>query len=146
MLRYFTIVSVVFLSSPCSISVVSTMFPICLRCLHLFVYSFKRVIQVHHVASIHLRGCHEREKWKIGRCSTFRVQKCLCLINYKSKEWITVPFEDLGSWGYLFVPMWQHLWQRHPVGTWAIHPKSWWIEVQNTYHMIQTNYKWRNMK
>ena len=99
MLRYFTIVSVVFLSSPCSIFVVSTMFPICLRCLHLFVYSFKRVIQIHHIASIHLRGCHEREKWKIELCSTFRLQKCLCLIKYKYKEWITVLFEDLGTWG-----------------------------------------------
>ena len=138
MLRYFTIASVVFPSSRCSISVVFNMFArfasVCLQ------------LQTRHIASIHLRGRHEREKWKIGPSSTFRLQKCLCLSKYKCKEWITVPFENLGNWWQLFASMWQHLWQRHPAGTWAIHPKSWWIEVQNTYYMIQTNYNWRNMK
>ena len=71
----------------------------CLRCLHLFVYSFKHVIRVHYVASIPLRGRHEHEKWKIGLCSTFRVQKCLCFIKYKCKGWITVCFQDLGTLG-----------------------------------------------
>ena len=118
----------------------------CLRCLHLFAYSFNHVIRVHYVASIHLRGRHEHKKWKIGLCSTFRVQKCLCFIKYKCKGWITVCFQDLGTLGQLFVSMWQHLWQRHPAGTWAIHPKICWIEGQNTYYIMQTNWNWRNMK
>ena len=56
-----------------------------------------------------------------------------------------VPFE-LWALGQLFVSMWQRLRQRHPAGTWPIHPKSCWNEVQNTYCMIQTNSNWRNMK
>ena len=134
-----TNVSVVFPSSRGSISVVFLMFSMCLRSLHLFVYSFKRVIQVHHVASIHLQGHRECETWNIGFCSTFRVLKCIFFIKYKCRGWITVPFEDLGTRGQLFVLMWQCLWQRHPAGTWAIHLKSCWIEVQDTYYMTQTS-------
>ena len=85
MLRCITIVNVVFLSSPCWISVV---FPMFLRSLHLFVYGFNHVIQVPSVASIHLRGRHEHEKWKIRLCSTCRVLKCLCFIQCKCKWWI----------------------------------------------------------
>ena len=48
MLICITNVSVVFPSSPGSISVV---FPMCLRSLPLFVYSLKSVIQVHYVPS-----------------------------------------------------------------------------------------------
>ena len=55
-------------------------------------------------------------------------------------------FWDLGNWVQLFVSMWQGLWQRHPAGTWAIHLQSCWIQVQNTYYMIETNCNWRNMK
>ena len=47
--------------------------------------------------------------------------------------------------GQLFVSVWQRLRQRHPAGTWAIHPKSCWIEVQNTYYMTQTSCNWGNM-
>ena len=42
--------------------------------------------------------------------------------------------------------MWQRLRQHHPAGTRAIHPKSGWVEVQNTCYMIQTNCNWRNIK
>ena len=87
-LGYITIVRVVFLSSPCSISVVFPMFSMCLRSLHLFVYSFKSVIQVHNVASIDLRGLHKHENWKIGLCSTFMVLKCYGFMKCKCKGWI----------------------------------------------------------
>ena len=69
-------VSIVFPSTPGSIPVVFPMFLMRFRSLHLFVYSFKHVIQIHQVASIHLQGHHEYEKWKIGFCSTYRVLKC----------------------------------------------------------------------
>ena len=59
-----------------------------LRSLHLFVYSFKDVIQVHDVASISLGGLHECETWKMGLCSTFKAIKCLCSIKFKCKGWI----------------------------------------------------------
>ena len=138
----FAIVSVVFPSSPCSISVVFNMFAMFASvCLQLQTRHPSSACRIHPLA----RAPWTR-KWKIDLCSTFRLQKCLCLIKYKCKEWITVPFEDLGTWGQLFVSMWQHLWQCHPAGTWAIHPKSWWIEVQNTYYMILTNHNWRHMK
>ena len=65
MLICITNVSVVLPSSLGSISVVFPMFSMCLRSLHLFVCSFESVIQVHHVASIHLRRRHEHEKWKM---------------------------------------------------------------------------------
>ena len=53
------------------------------------------------------------------------------------------------SWalrGQLFVSTWQHLRQCHPAETWAIHLKRCWVEVQNTYYMIQTICNLRNMK
>ena len=56
MLIYITNVIVVIPSSPGPISVVFPMFSMCFTSLHLFAYSFKRVIQVHYVASINLRG------------------------------------------------------------------------------------------
>ena len=60
----------------------------CFTSLHLFAYGFKRVIQVHYVASIHLRGRDKSETWKIGLCSTFKVIKCLCSVKCKCKGWI----------------------------------------------------------
>ena len=82
MLRYFTIVSVVFPSSPCSIAVVFNMFvkfaSVCLQ------------LQTRHPSSarrIHLLArAREREKWKIELCYTFRLQKCIRLIKYMCKE------------------------------------------------------------
>ena len=62
MLICITNVRVVLPSSPRSISVVFLMFSMCLGSLHLFVYGFESVIQVRYVASIRLRGRHEREK------------------------------------------------------------------------------------
>ena len=78
MLTYIITLSLMFPSSPCSISVV----------LHMFVYTFKGVILVHDVPSIHFRGRHECEKWKIRLWSTCRVLKCSCLIKCKCKELI----------------------------------------------------------
>ena len=85
MVIYITNVSVVFPSSPGPISIVFPMFSMCLTGLHLFGYSFKRVIQVHDGASIHLRGRHECETWKVGLCTTFRSIKCLCSNKFKCK-------------------------------------------------------------
>ena len=145
MLIYITNVSVVFPSSPGSISVVFPMFSMWLRSLHLFVYSFESVIQVHYIASIHLRGRHECEKWKIRLCSTCRVLNVYGFMKMQVQRMDTVPFEALGTWKQLFVSVWQRLWQRHPAGTWAIHPKTCWIEVQNIYNMTQTSCNWGNM-
>ena len=104
MLTCITNVSAVFPSSPGSISVVFPMFSMCSRGLHLFVYSFRRVIQVHCVASIHLRGHHECKKWKIGFCSTCRVLKCLCSIKCMFKGWIPCLFELWAHGGnYLYL-------------------------------------------
>ena len=124
MLICITNVSVVFPSSAGSISAVFLMFSMCLRSLHLFVYSFQSVIQGNYVTSIHLWGCHECEKWQNRLSSTCRVLKCLCF--YEMQVWRidTMPFEALGTWKQLFVSVWQHLWQRHPARTWAIHLKS----------------------
>ena len=97
MLMCITNVSVVLLSSPSSISVIFPMFSMCLRSLHLFDYSFKSVIQVHHVASIHLRGRHEREEWKIGLCSACRVLNVYGFIKCKCKGWLLCL---LRLWGY----------------------------------------------
>ena len=86
MLTCITNVRVVFSFSPGSISVFfSNVFK---RGLHLFVYSFKLVIQVHYIASIHLRGCHQCKKWKTGLCPTCWVLKCLCSIKCKFEGWI----------------------------------------------------------
>ena len=145
MLIYITNARVVFPSSPGSISVVFLMFSMCLRSLLLFVYSFKSVIQFHYVASIHLRGHHRCEKWKIRLCSTCRVQKCLWFYEMQVQRMDSVAFEALGTWKQLFVSVWHRLWQRHPAGTWAIHPKSCWIEAQNIYYMIHTSCNWGNM-
>ena len=77
-----------FPSSPGPISVFfSNVFHV-FTSLHLFVYSFKHVIQVHCFASIHLQRQHKSETWKIGLCSTFKVIKCLCSIKCKCKGWI----------------------------------------------------------
>ena len=103
MLKCITNVSVVFPSSPGSISVVFPMCLMCFRSLHLFVYSFKHVIQVHYVASIHLPAHCECEEWKIGFCSTCRVVKCLCSIKCKCTGWITVPFESGLLSNYLYL-------------------------------------------
>ena len=133
--------------SVCSLPLLAQflLFSICLRSFHLFVYSFKHVIQVHYAASIHLWRRHERKRWKIGLCSTFNVLKCIFFIEYKCRGWITMPFDNLGTWGELFVSMWQHLWRCHPAGTWAIHLQSCWIQVQNTYYMIETSCNWGNI-
>ena len=77
----------------CSVPFLSSLYFSCfsdvfLRSLHLFVYSFKWVIQVHHVASIHLRGCRAWETWNICFCSTLRVIKCLYPIECRYKGWI----------------------------------------------------------
>ena len=77
----------------CSVPFLSWLYFSCfsdvfLGCLHLFVYSFKCVIQVHHVASIHLRGRRAWETWNIGFCSTLRVIKCLYPIKCSCKGWI----------------------------------------------------------
>ena len=47
--------------------------------------------------------------------------------------------------GQLFVSVWRRLRQHHPAGTWPIHPKSCWIEGQNTSYMTQTSCNWGNM-
>ena len=130
MLICITNVIVVFSSSPGPISVVFPMFSMCFTSLHLFAYSFKHVIQVHYVPSIHLRGQHKSEIWKIGLCSTFKVIKYYVSLNASVKDGYHA-FWALGTWGQLFVSIWQHLRQRHPAGTWAIHLKRCWIEGQN---------------
>ena len=99
-----TSVSLVFPSSTGSISVVFQMFSMCSRGLHPFVYSFKRVIQVHCIASIHLRGRHECKKWNIGFCSTCRVLICLCSIKCMFKgqiPWLFEPWAHEGNYLYL---------------------------------------------
>ena len=58
---------------------------------------------------------------------------------------VTLPFEALGRWKQLFVSVWHCLWECHPTGTQAIHPKSCWIEVQNIYYMTQTSCNWGNV-
>ena len=88
MLICITNVIVVFPSSPGPISVVFPMFSMCFTSLHLFAYGFKGVIQVHYVASIHLRGRYKSETWKTGLCSNFKVIKCLCSVKCKCKGWI----------------------------------------------------------
>jgi len=104
------------------------------------------IIWVHYVASIHLRGHHEHERWKIRLCSTCKVLKCLCFINYECTGWIPCLLRFSAHGRQLFTPMWQCLWQHHPVRTRAIHPKGCWIEVQNSSYITQTNYNLRNMK
>ena len=141
MLWYFTIVNVVFPSSPCSISIVFNMFgKFASVCLQLHTCHPSSLCGVHPLARMPWT-----RKMKNWACSTFRLLECLCFIKYKCKGWITVHFQDLSTWGQLFVSMWQHLWQHHPAGTWAIHLKICWIEGQNTY-VMQTTCNWRNMK
>ena len=134
MMTCITNVSVVFPSSPGSISIVFPMFPMCLRGLHLFVYSFQCVIQVHYVASIHLRGRHECKKWKIEFFSTCRVLKWLCSIKCKVKGCIPGFFE-LWAYGGNYLHLCGNTFgKHHPAGTWAIHPNA--AELKDKSHTI----------
>ena len=130
-----TSVTLVFPSSPGSISVFFPMFSMCLRRLHLFVYSFQRVIWAHHVASIHLRGCHECKKWKIAFCSSFRVLKCLCSIKCKFKGWIPCFFDLWAREGNYLHLCGNAFGERHPAGAWAIHPNA--SELNDKSHTIR---------
>ena len=130
-----TNVSLLFPSSPGSTSVVFPMFSMCLKCLHLFVYSFQHVIWVHYVASIQLQGCHECKKWKIGFCSTCRVLKCLCSIKCKFKGWIPCFFELWADEGNYLHLCGNAFGKHHPAWAWAIHPNA--AELKDQSHIIQ---------
>ena len=145
MLPYITNVTVVFPSFPGSISVFFPMFSKCLTGLHLFVYSFKLVIQVHHVASIHLRGCHECKKWMIGLCPTCRVLRCLCSIKCKFEGWIPCLFEIWTHGGNCLRLCGNAFSKHHPAGTSPIHPNA--AELKDKSHTIwhKTVDSWGNI-
>ena len=130
-----TSVSLVFPSSHGSISVVFPMFSMYLRGLHLFVYSFQHVIWAHYVASIHLRGCHECKKWKIGFCSTCKVLKCLYSIKCKFNGWISCFFELWAYEGNYLHLCGNAFGKCHPAGAWAIHLNA--SELKDKSHTIR---------